>query len=233
MGVFRFKGFSVRDDNSPMKVGADSVILGSWVDIYSTKSVLDVGSGCGLLSLMLAYRNNDLVITGVEINGNSLNDSLLNLASFNIPNQIKFVGIDFINFEPEHKFELIISNPPYFSPTFLSPSVERNLARIQVKLDLELLFAKSIQLLASNGRLAIVYPFHQLDMAIEKAIKSGLKLQQKLIVRHKPASKPKRVFLVFGVNSSDIISSEMSICDDNGDFTQEYRNLTKDFYLDF
>lgn len=233
MSVFQFKGFNVRDDNSPMKVGADSVLLGAWVGLNESGKVLDVGSGNGLLSFMMSFRKKSLKITGVEIDEGSYLDSVFNLSNYQHQNNIEFKLMDFKLLDMEACFDTIISNPPYFNISYLSPSENKNIARSQIALTIGELILKSVSLLKPGGRLVFIYPYDQSKHIMELAVNSGFSASRMLVIRHNPASSPKRAIYEFSLKTSELEIGELMICDEQGAYTQDYKELTRDFYLKF
>ena len=155
---FSFKRFHLVDENTPMKIGIDSVILGAWAGGRYVDSVLDIGSGCGILSFMLAQRFENSKITGVEIYESAYDDSIINLENFFGRNRIRFFNNDIKEWESESEFDMIISNPPYFTGSIIPEDEGRFVARFQSELSLVDL-AKSVEKhLSGRGGFFLLMP---------------------------------------------------------------------------
>ena len=126
---FQFKQFTVRHDKCAMKVGTDGVLLGAWAPVQDVKRILDVGAGSGLISLQLAQRNPEAVITSVEIDPAAAAQAQENIQSSPWSNRMEVVCCDFRKYHPEDKFDLIVSNPPYFVDALRCPDNQRCMAR--------------------------------------------------------------------------------------------------------
>ena len=163
---FRFKQFTVKQDRCAMKVSTDSVLLGAWVPLHDCKQILDVGTGSGIIALSLAQRNQNAIITGIEIDKEAAFQALSNFRDSPWKDRLKLIHGDFCIHEFPNNFDLIISNPPYFINSFQSPDTKRNIARHNYSnFNYELLFSKSSKLLRDcNGRLAIIIPTSVLEI---------------------------------------------------------------------
>ena len=231
---FSFKKFHLIDENTPMKIGIDSVILGAWADGRNADSVLDIGSGCGILSFMLAQRFNNVNVTGVEIYEEAYDDSITNLELFLGRKKIRFFNNDIKDWETESEFDLIISNPPYFSGSIIPKDEGRFMARFQSELSLVDL-AKSVEKhLSDRGNFSLLMPYSEYSRANNVFNDFGLFLHRKTEIKHLPNSDSKRILLEYRKSKSNkIYSSELIIKNLDGNYTNEFISLTKDFYLDF
>ena len=155
---FQFKQFTVRHDKCAMKVGTDGVLLGAWAPVQDVKRILDVGAGSGLISLQLAQRNPEAVITSVEIDPAAAAQAQENIQSSPWSNRMEVVCCDFRKYHPEDKFDLIVSNPPYFVDALRCPDNQRCMARHTSELNYELLFGHSAHLLSEQGVISIIIP---------------------------------------------------------------------------
>lgn len=228
--IFRFKRFAVANDRSAMKVGTDSVTLGAWVSVKDVSSALDVGSGCGILSLMLAQRGVESV-TGIEIDGDAVAEARLNVTNSPWPDRIGIESGDVaewsINQKMPRLFDLIISNPPYFSSELVSPEQSRATARHEGTLSFATLMALADRHLAPEGRLAIVAPSdREKDIEWEAALKR-ISVIRKCRLSTSPRKAPKRVMYEFA--KGDLMQEEDALLIIN---SEVYKSLTKDFYLD-
>lgn len=231
--MFQFKQFAIYDENTPMKVGVDSVLLGSWINIENNKSVLDIGSGSGLLSFMLAQRYSNLFITGIEIYKPAFDDSIQNLKKFHLPCKIQFLNEDFLSAEFTHGFDYIISNPPYFTDAINIPDIGRMKARFSQDLSLSKMISKASSLLNAKGSFSLIFSLQRFEELNIICLENNLQLARKTIFYHNQHIRPKRVLLEYVKNSKQIIENKLIMKDEKGNYTAEYRTITKEFYLKF
>jgi tRNA1Val (adenine37-N6)-methyltransferase len=236
MSVFRFKQFEIAHDKSTLKVGTDSVLLGSWVPIpEKCRYILDIGSGCGILALMFAQRSN-AVITGIDIDSNSVEESLENASKSPWKNRIYFRHISAQDFcIPAHKyvFDLIVSNPPFFVNSLKSPVHTRNISRHTDMLSFEDLIASVNYCLSTSGTFAVIIPATMSKIIREQCKRQGLFCSAILQVQpfeHKPAN---RNILLFSQEQKQIHIQNLIIRNSSNEYTDAYRLLTKDFHLNF
>lgn len=234
---FNFKQFSIQQDLCSMKVGTDGVLLGAWTNTDNASRILDIGTGTGLIALMLAQRS-DAIITAVDAEENAYNQTKINFNASPWKERLSIVHAKIQEYQTDEKFDLIVSNPPYFTGYFSSDNLSRNIARsADVLLPYEDLIAAAKRLLREDGRLSLILPFDQQEKMGSIAVENGFIQSRRTIVKTKIGKDPKRVLLEW-VNSNkeiEFISNELIIqADDNGRvYTPEYINLTKDFYLAF
>ena len=234
---FNFKQFSVIQDLCSMKVGTDGVLLGAWSNIDEAKSILDIGTGTGLIALMLAQRTN-ATITAVDVEENACEQAKMNFDASPWSDRLNIIHSKVQDFHSDNLFDLIVSNPPYFSGYYSSDNLLRDIARsADVLLSYEELILSSKKLLFDNGRLSLILPADQQEKIISIANQNGLALSRLTFVKTKNTKEAKRILLEFVNTSNEVIAiiDELIIqSDDNGRvYTQEYINLTKDFYLAF
>lgn len=230
---FHLRRFSLHHHRSTMKVGTDSIILGAWVGVSTEKNILDVGCGCGILSLLMAQRT-EAIIEGVEMDKASAEEADSNFKASQWRERLKVFNMNFIDFPAiaTKKYDLIISNPPYFTSLFKTVEPRRNLARHTDTLDFETLIKTSIKLLTDSGRLAVVLPFAESRQFIDIAAKHGLILQRMLQIVSVKGRKANRINMEFGLNEPKNISiEEFAIRKTDGKFTKEYHELLNEYYL--
>ena len=233
MEKFTFKQFSVEQSGAAMKVGTDGVLLGAWVVLSAdTKRVLDVGTGTGLLALMVAQRASEAQIVAVEIEPQAAEQAEINVSSSPWAERIEVVCTDAKEFSSEQKFDLIISNPPYFTASLHSPDAERNLARHTDTLSLGALCSLAVRLLSDNGRLAVVLPADCERSIRMAAIGAGLHPTRLCRVRTSSAKPSKRILMEFSRRGDGEQQSEL-VMSHNGEPTEEYVELIRDFYLKY
>lgn len=232
---FKFKQFTVFHDLCAMKVGTDGVLLGAWCDIQSKKRVLDIGTGTGLISLMIAQRNQEAMIDAVEIEPDAAHQAVVNFEKSPWANRLKLFGADFIHFASETtcKYDLIVSNPPYFENALKADCNKRSQARHTDSLSYEQLIAASASLLSDNGSLALIYPI-EMDLKIQElAIHNKLTCTRRTVVKGNPQAAPKRLlaeFKPFG-HTAGCVENELIVEAERHQYTSDYIALTRAFYL--
>lgn len=236
-GVFKFKKFKCRHSDSSMKIGVDAVLLGAWAGNGTESEILDVGTGCGVISLMLAQRNEKARILAIDIDKASVNEAEFNF--FNSPwqNRMSVLCIDFSILckgnQYKGRFDHIVSNPPYFNSGIFAPETRREIARHEGVLSPSVLVENSAQLLTPNGILSMIVPFSGAQKLIDLAKESGLALERLLFIKGNINSPVKRSLLEF--RKSDLFNqveqSELILEEAPGQPTIEHFNLCKDFYL--
>lgn len=233
---FQFKQFKIRQDRCAMKVGTDGVLLGAWAELYSGKRILDIGSGTGLISLMMAQRFEDAEIVGVELEESAAMQAMENVEESEYARRIEIKHCSLAEYLLicERKFDLLVCNPPFFVGSKKAETEGRSLARHADKLNLGHLMRGASQLLNDEGSIALVLPMEQRRSALTLAAFNKLCFQRELVVRTVPLKQAKRVCLQFGMKSRELFTEELVI-EDAGrhGYSSDYINLTKDFYLHF
>jgi tRNA1Val (adenine37-N6)-methyltransferase len=231
---FRFKKFTIFQDMSAFKVGTDGVLLGASADITGVSSILDIGSGTGLISIMLAQRC-DAAITAIEPDYESFIQTCENASRCDWHSRIEVVNIDLQNFNSdEGKFDLIVTNPPYFYGSLKSPDPRKSAARHNDSLTTKELLEGVIKFLNENGCLHLIMPYVEGNVFIAEAHKFGLYCNSILKIRPLPTAEIRRLILTFSRLQKKPVEKFLTI--EHGkrhEFTEEYINLTKDFYLKF
>ena len=226
---FRFKQFAVYQEQSAMKVGTDGVLLGAWTKVGSAKTILDVGCGTGLLSLMLAQKSN-AKITAVEIDDKAFEEAKLNVSISPWSNQIELIHTDFEQFDTKSKFDLIICNPPFFKGKAEHNS--RSTARQNIFLPFDLLILKSAKLLSEKGVISLIFPFEQEDEILNLATDSQLYINEIVHVRGNKDAPIKRTLLRLSKELKEKIPQKtITIEVERNQFTDEYIELLKPYLL--
>ena len=231
--VFQFKQFSVAQENCAMKVGVDSVLLGSWCELPKNGFALDIGTGTGLLALMLAQRSNSLNISAVEIDDFAAAQAQENIdeSSWKERITIKQADIKKMLFD-ESSFDLIVSNPPYFAINRRNLVTPRNEAREERSLDILWILKNAKKWLSPKGKINLVYPFDDFERVANDVSANDLYITRLCkVFGKKELSIPKRVLLEIGKEKSNPELSSISIRVD-GEYSIEYKEITRDFYLD-
>jgi tRNA1Val (adenine37-N6)-methyltransferase len=233
--MFQFKQFSIQQDKTAMKVGTDGVLLGAWTPIdHNPFSVLDIGAGTGIISLMLAQRSHAQQIDALEIDENAYEQATDNFE--NSPwNDRLFcfhAGLDEFIEEPEDEYDLIVSNPPFYSEDYKTQREQRDLARFQDAMPFEELIEAADLLLSENGIFAVILPFKEEENFIALAKESELYPVKITRVKGTPTSEIKRSLLAFSRNENTTVSTDELIIETARHiYTSEYIELTKEFYL--
>ena len=231
---FRFKQFVVQQDKCAMKVGTDGVLLGAWADVPSEGKVLDLGTGTGLVALMVAQRCGADVVA-VDISGEACEQAAENVAESPWKDRIQVVHADakLMGEDYAGMFDCIVSNPPYFKENVKCPGQLRNTARHTDELSFRQLSETSSLLLKEGGALSVVLPAGAAHEFIAEASAQRLLLSRQTWIHTKPGAQPKRVLMTFVKGQS--VSTEvvyMTIHEADHSFSEAYKSLTSDFYLD-
>ncbi|SFN11091.1 tRNA1Val (adenine37-N6)-methyltransferase [Izhakiella capsodis] len=231
---FTFKQFFVAHDRCAMKVGTDGVLLGSWAPLANVKRILDIGTGSGLIALMLAQRTGIVVqVDAVELDTDAAQQAKDNAQASPWAARINVYQDDVINWaaECDRHYQLIVSNPPYFAPGVACASSAREKARYTGHLDHEALLICAGRLLSDEGFLAVILPENSAEQLIAMAKCRGLHLRLRTDVAEKENKLPTRVMLAFSPCAGNTFSDRLIIRDSNNHYSTAWRGLTQDFYL--
>lgn len=231
---FRFKQFTVRHDKCAMKVGTDGVLLGAWADIAGCKRILDIGTGTGLIALMLAQRSQAL-IDAIDIDADACLQAEENTEASPFAGRIRVIHTalsDFTTTCPD-RYDLIVSNPPYFVDSLKCPDRQRATARHTDTLPLETLLRDGRRLLAPGGHIALILPYDQKEHLYMSLRKESLFLSKEVSVASTLGALPKRILteLASGPSATPPHPGLLTIETAHLQYTDEYIALTKDFYL--
>jgi tRNA1Val (adenine37-N6)-methyltransferase len=233
--MFQFKQFSINQDKTAMKVGTDGVLLGAWTPTnHNPFSILDIGTGTGLIALMLAQRTTAKQIDALEIDEDAYEQAVDNFENAPWSDRLFcfHAGLDEFIEEPEDEYDLIVSNPPFYSEDYKTENEQRDLARFQDALPFEDLVEAADLLLSENGILAVIIPYKEESRFIALAKDFELFPIKITHVKGTPNTEIKRSLLAFSRHEiADILTDELIIETDRHLYTPEYINLTKDFYL--
>lgn len=227
---FDFKEFSVTQAHSALKVGTDAMLLGAIAHHENPKNILDVGTGTGVLALMLAQKYPNAKIHAIDIDSNSLFDCQENFENSPWAENLSQTIIDFNRFETTTKFDLIISNPPFYQNGLKGENERNNLAKHESDNLISELIVKSKELLTNHGILWLILPYASSENWIDFAQKNGLYLVENHTISAK-TERPKRSVLAFGMEAiAPRKLFELIVRTDSGGYTEEYKMLTKDFH---
>ena len=232
--MFKFKQFTIQQDRCAMKVGTDGVLLGAWCPIENHPfSVLDIGAGTGILSLMLAQRSYAEQIDAIEIDENAYEQCVDNFENSLWGDRLFcfHAGLDEFMDEPEEEYDLIVSNPPFYSEDYKTESEQRDLARFQDAMPFEDLIEAAQLLLSENGIFAVIIPFKEELRFIALAKDFNLHPFKITHVKGTPATEIKRSLLAFSFTEKETETTELIIETARHQYTEDYIALTKEFYL--
>ncbi len=231
---FSFKQFTVLQDKCAFKTGTDSVILGAYADITCSDNILDIGTGTGLIALMLAQKGATKIIA-IEPDKDSYQQACLNIENSKWSDRIKVENTDLQSFNPvDTKFNLIVTNPPYFRNSLRNPDSRKAATRHNDTLSSDVILKAVSGLLAEDGRFLVVMPYVEGNVFIAEAVEYGLYCADILKIKPLPKSEIRRLILEF--RKTRAVVSEKFLTIERGrrhEFTEDYTNLTKDFYLNF
>ena len=232
--TFTFKQFQVNQDRCAMKIGTDGVLLGAWTPLNNNPfNVLDIGAGTGILSLMLAQRSNSEQIDAIEIDEDAYEQCVENFETSPWGDKLFcfHAGLDEFVDEPEDEYDLIISNPPFYAEDFKTDNSQRDMARFQDAMPFEELIEAATLLLSDNGIFSVIIPFKEEAKFVSMCKELDLFPFKITRVKGTPNSEIKRSLLAFSRIEQTPIIDELTIEISRHQYTPEYIDLTKDFYL--
>lgn len=231
---FAFKQFTVYQDRTAMKVGTDGVLIGAWATCPEKGNILDVGTGTGLIALMLAQRSAESDIYGIDIDFGAYEQAAHNFQQSPWPKRLhaRHSSLQYYKTPGNHKFDLIISNPPYFNNTKCPNDNGRNLARQNKTLTLKDFFSYSVAILKNSGKIALIIPATQIEDVVKNARDEILYLQKLMYVKPTPEKPPHRIMLELGFTKKTLETNEM-IIETHGrhQYSDQYKAMTQAFYI--
>ena len=233
MSVFHFKQFCITQEKSAMKIGTDSVLLGCFCDVQQATRILDIGTGTGLLALMLAQKS-AAQIDAVELDNEAAAEASLNFASSIWNNRIRLHHMPVQQFHATESYDIIISNPPYFryKQQFGIADVQRSKARHDKDLPFEDLIKATNSLLSEKGQAWFILPVNEAQVLKTIAQENHLHLQQNIFIHSKPGTKHNREILTFEKRQHEKVTEKIfTIYDAEGIASSAYKSLTLDYYL--
>ena len=243
---FQFKQFTIYHDLCAMKVGIDGVLLGAWANAENAEKILDVGTGSGLIALMLAQRNENALVDAIDIEKSAVRQAEINIQNSVWKERIKVQHISLQDFAwhmckgekffapstAKNKYDLIVSNPPFFVDSLKTPEKERTNARHADSLTHDELILLSKSLLAPNGKLCVILPVKEGNLCRIFAEKSGLFCSKMVSVFPKPEAEAKRFLLEFNAEKKELETTALTIeTAIRHQYSTEFIKLAKDFYL--
>jgi tRNA1Val (adenine37-N6)-methyltransferase len=237
MKPFRFKEFTIYQDKTAMKIGTDGVLLGAWCSVANyPDTILDIGAGTGVVALMIAQRSDAMTIDAVEVDGDAYEQTVENFEKSDWGDRLYCYNATFQEFadeiaEEEETYDLILSNPPFYTDDFETNDDARNKARFTSSLSFENLLQGVSKILSENGNFSVIIPFKEEENFISLAKDNNLFLNRVCHVQGNPSSEIKRSLLQFSFDTSEIKKEHLIIEIARHQYTEEYINLTKYFYL--
>lgn len=235
---FRFKRFEIRQDAAVHPAGTDSVLLGAWAPVSPDCRILDVGTGTGIVALMLAQRTelfDNVLITGVELDEPTARCAAANFAASPWATRLSVVckSVQELAGDSTESFDLIVSNPPFFSETVVSPDARRRLGRNTDTLRPGAFLAAAESLLRPAGKLAVILPPVEARRLCEMAVPLGLYCTVETAVRARSDKPVERCLLLLERVPHRFRREALSIYETGEVYTSDYQQLTSDFYLFF
>ena len=235
---FQFKEFAIHQDKTAMKVGTDAVLLGAWCSLENhPESILDIGAGTGIISLMMAQRIDAMTIDAVEIDEKAYEQCVENFELSDWADRLFCYNASFEEFaeelfeEEEETYDLIISNPPFYADAFETDNEARNKARFTSSLTFQNLIVGASKILSKTGEFSVIIPFKEEQEFVAISSQNSLFLNKVCHVKGTATSEIKRSLLTFSFQEKTIEEEELIIEISRHHYTEEYINLTKDFYL--
>lgn len=231
---FTFKQFTINQDRCAMKVCTDACIFGASTDVENVNNILDIGTGTGLLSLMLAQRSN-AQIDAVEVDEDAYQQAVMNVQVSSFSEKVKVYHKRIQDFSSTETYDLIISNPPFYQQSLKSTDAKTNKALHAVELSFDDLIDSALRLLSIDGKFVVLLPPFEIEKLIQIAQKKGLYLSKKMSIRHDESKPIFRVIATFRTQKIHNLEEETLIIHNNDGktYSNEFRDLLKDYYLIF
>ena len=231
---FRFKQFAVFQDLCAMKVGTDGVLLGAWTEVSACNHILDIGTGTGLVALMLAQRNHKATINALDIDEGCMTQAKQNIARSPFASRIDVQQVSFQDFaqHADKKYDLIVSNPPYFQNALKSPTLYRNHARHNDSLSFYDILTSGAPLLSEGGHIALILPYEFKQTIVDHAATMQLFPNRITNVFPLPDRPVKRLLIEFSAIERECVEDDLTIEISRHQYSDDFSALTKEFYLD-
>ncbi len=231
---FKFKQFTIHQDKCAMKIGTDGVLLGAWTSIKNApNSILDIGTGTGIIALQLAQRSDATTIDAIEIDDSAYEQAVENFENSDWGDRLFCYHTSLQEFSQEidEKYDLIVSNPPFYNDKFETDNISRNRARFTSSLSFKDLLSSVFNLLSENGTFSAIIPFKEEQNFIDLAKNNNLFPNRICRIKGNKSSEIKRSLLTFSFFLGKTKIEKLTIETERHQYTNEYVNLVKDFYL--
>lgn len=229
MSTFKFKQFDVLQSDTLQKIGTDAMVLGAITCHDAPKNILDVGTGTGVIALMLAQSFPAAHVLGLDIDERACDLAQANFRNSPFSSRLKTVSTSFLDFESTEKFDLIVSNPPYFNTTMYSDNEQRNLARHEGEMTLVKLLNHAAELLNETGKVWLILPAERTEELLADST-VDLFLSKRIEIYGKP-NKHVRDILIYGKEVGVCVVESLTIREESGIYSEEYKELTAEFHF--
>ena len=235
IGIFQFKQFHVSHHKSTLKVGTDAVLLGTWASHPHPQKILDIGTGNGVIALLMAQRFQQANIRAVDIDVDSVEEATSNFIESPWSSRLRAIHQDVQNFAKlaTERFDMIVSNPPFFENDLHAQNEKLNKAKHSNTLNYKSLFHAADQLLKENGIFALICPYDKKDKVIEIASFNRLFCKRQLCIYPKKTKQANRIIIEFCHSESVCENIELVIYTEDNTYTSQYKKLGQDYYINF
>jgi len=230
MSTFNFKHFSISQSNTTMKVGTDAMLLGAIVEADAPHAVLDIGTGTGVVALMMAQRFNKAQIIGIEIDTVACDEASDNFQNSSWNNRLTALSADVLTHKFNQQFDLIVSNPPYYENSLLSEDTRVSRTKHAEFLPVNQLLHKVTTILSENGTFWVIAPFENTQSWMDASNAHGLFLTHSISIIGKEGQGEKRSILAFSKNPTVTTFNRLTVRNFRNHYTSEYIELTKEFH---
>ncbi len=229
---FSFMHFTIQQEHCAMKVGTDGVLLGAWANLDGVRTALDIGTGTGLIALMIAQRATEAIVSAIEIDEKAAAQAAENFVASKFRNRLSVRHVDLQNDSIKAQYDLLVCNPPFFPIGTPSPDVKRHIARHEASLDLNMLFIEAKKRLKGTSRLALIWPSEREEELMAGAKLHELHLARICRVKPNPSKGVKRVLVEFQRDVPACIEEEELVIElgERHVYSDAFKTLTKDFY---
>lgn len=230
---FRFREFSVDHSKSTMRVGTDAVVLGAWTEIgQKVNHILEVGTGCGIISLMLAQRSS-AKIDAIDIHKESVEEASANFQSSPWPDRLQAIHSSLKDYADKSKvkYDLIVSNPPFFQNSYLPADEKLTISKHLTTIDFKGFLKDTFRLLGPKGMLSVILPYQERKVFIENAEAAGYSISKKLRIFPREGKDPNRTIHIYSKENQDrVYFYNIALRNPDGQFSDEYKILTQEFH---
>lgn len=230
---FQFKQFTIHQQRCAMKVGTDGTLLGAWAQVPTNSArILDIGTGTGLIALMMAQRFPEATVLGIDIDGEAVSQAQENVAASPFASRVEIRAQNVLDFEYKEGFDAIVSNPPYFVDALTCPDQQRTIARHTISLTYEGLMKSAFRLLKPVGMFSLVIPSECRSTLESEACLAGFFFSRVTLIRTTPKKQPKRQLIELIKHPVNELYIEDGIIEESPNVRSSwYQQLTQDFYI--
>lgn len=227
---FHFKKFSIAQDCCAMKVGTDGVVVGAWAN--GGKRIMDIGTGTGLIALMMAQRFPTAIVDAVEIDEKAAEQAKENVARSPFANRVNVIKTSLQDFQTETSYDSIVTNPPFFINSLMAPDPTRSMARHTVNLSFSDIFSFAINHLTEKGEISAIIPIECIDSFSQEGFIRGMFITRQCIIKTVERKPAKRCLIAFSKSRpQEFEKQNVVLTNSNGERSNWYNTLTSDFYL--